>query len=134
MKTLKKQLKIVALFFSALILLQGCTVYKSVPISIEQAVQNESKVRVKTNANEKFKFSRIGIEDGNYYGVKKSKGAIVKTPLDQNFINTINEKDKTVSTIATVGVSIVALFGILVGIYLIAGGGGGYDWTFNYPY
>ena len=134
MKTTKKYLKTIALFCATLIFFQGCTVYKSVPISIEQAVQNESKVRVKTNTNEKFKFSRIGIEDGNYYGVKKSKGVIVKTPLDQNFINTINEKDKTVSTIATVGVSIVALFGALVGIYLIAGGGGSYGWTYNYPY
>ena len=133
MKTIKIHLKIVALFFSVLMLLQGCTVYKSVPISLEQAVQNESKVRVRTNSNEKLKFNRIGFEDGKYFGVKKSNNVIGKTPLDQNYINTINEKDKAVSTIATVGVSIVALFGVLVGVYLIAGGGGTYNWTFSNP-
>lgn len=110
MKTSTRHLKVVALLFSALILLQGCTVYKSVPVSIEQAVQNESKVKVVTKTNEKFKFSRIGIEDGNYYGMKQSKGLIVKTPLDQNFINTINEKDITWSTILTIALPV----GILV--------------------
>ena len=112
MKTLKKQLKIVALFLSALIFFQGCTVYKSVPISLEQAVQNESKVRVRTNSNEKLKFMRIGIENGNYYGVKKSNGVIVNTPLDQDVIDTINEKDKTLSTVLSIATPLV-IIGVL---------------------
>jgi len=65
MKTLKKQFKSVALILSMLILFQGCTVYKSVPISLEQAVQNESKVKVETKDNRTMKFNRIGIENGN---------------------------------------------------------------------
>lgn len=126
MKTIKKQFKSVALVLSMLILFQGCTIYKSVPISLEQAVQNESKIRVKANGNENLKFSRIGVEDGNYFGVKKSNNVIVKTPLDQKFINTIKEKDKTMSTVATVGVIIVGLFGIIVGLAAIALSGGIY--------
>ncbi len=91
MKTIKKQFKSIALVLSMLILFQGCTVYKSVPISLEQAVQNDSKVRIKINTNEKFKFNQIGMEDGNYYGVKIRNSVFVKTPLDQNNIKTINE-------------------------------------------
>ena len=116
MKTIKIHLKVAALFFTVLILLQGCTVYKSVPISLEQAVQNESKVRVRTNSNEKLKFNRIGFEDGKYFGVKKSNNVIVKTPLDQNFINIINEKDKTGSTILSIAIPlvIIGVLGVIV--------------------
>lgn len=41
MKTSTRHLKGVALFFSVLMLLQGCTVYKSSSVSLEQAVQND---------------------------------------------------------------------------------------------
>ena len=113
MKTLKNHLKVVALFLSVLILLQGCTVYKSSSVSLEQAEQNQSKVKVITKNNEKLKFMRIGIENGNYYGIKKKNGVIVNTPLDQDFINIINEKNKTLSTILTIAIPVVIIGGIL---------------------
>jgi hypothetical protein len=113
MKTIKKHLKSVALILSMLIFFQGCTVYKSVPVSIEQAAQNDQKVKVITKSNEKLKFNRIGVEDGNYYGVKKSNGVVVKTPLDQNFINTIKKKDKTLSTILSIGIPLGIVMGVL---------------------
>jgi len=122
MKLIKTHLKLVALFFSALIFFQGCTVYKPMPISIEQAVQNESKVMVITKSNEKIKFNKIEIEDGKYFGVKNSKEAIVKTPLDQNFINSINEKDKTLTTIFTILTIAVPVVLIAVLVYLIGDG------------
>ena len=113
MKTLKKQFKSVALILSMLILFQGCTVYKSASVTLEHAVQNDSKVKVITKNNEKLKFMRIGIENGNYYGVKKSNGVILKTPLDQDSINIINEKDKTLSTILSIAIPVVIIGGAL---------------------
>jgi len=113
MKTLTKKLKIVALFFATLILFQGCTVYKSVPVSIEQAVQNGSKVKVITKSYEKFKFSKIEIEDGNYYGVKKSKGEMIKTQIDEQNVEKVQLKDKTLSTIITIVVPSFTLIGLL---------------------
>ena len=112
MKTIKKQFKSVALILSILILLQGCTVYKSVPVSLEHAAQNETKVKVTTKNNEKFKFKRIGVEDGNYYGVKKVKGNIVKVPLDANYVNNVKLKDKTLSTILTIALPIAIIVGL----------------------
>ncbi|MDU8885227.1 hypothetical protein RXV94_03580 [Yeosuana sp. MJ-SS3] len=117
MKIIKKQFKLIALILCMLILFQGCTVYKSVPISLEQAVKNESKVRVKTKSNEKFKFNRIGEEDGNFYGVKKTNNVEVKTLLDEEYINTINEKDKTLSTVLSIGIPLV-IIGVLGAIVI----------------
>ena len=97
MKTSIKQ--IVAYIFSALILFQGCTVYNSVPVSIDHAVQHELKVKVRNKDGEKFKFKRIGLENGNYYGAKKVKGTIIKTPLNKKAISSIKEKDEFASNL-----------------------------------
>ncbi len=104
-----------------LILFQGCTVYKAVPITLEQAVKNEEKVKVTTKSNKKLKFKRIGLEDGTYYGYKIQKGKILKTTLDLKTINNIKEKNRTMSTIATITVSIVSLMGVTIGAWLLAG-------------
>jgi len=126
MKTLKTQLRPITLFLILLMLLQSCTVYKSATISLDQAVQNQSKVRVKTINNEKFKFKRIGVENGNYYGIKKTKGEMVKTPLNEEFIASVKEKDETASTLGTIMLGTVLGGCILLGIS-IANGVGGFD-------
>ena len=46
MKAIKIHLKAVALFFSILIFFQGCTVYKSTSVTLEEAVRADTKVRI----------------------------------------------------------------------------------------
>ena len=47
--------------------------------------------------------------------MKKVKGKLVRTSLNQDFIIRINEKDKTLSTISTIALPIVIIaVGILV--------------------
>jgi hypothetical protein len=111
MKTLKKQLKVVALFFSVLILFQGCTVYKTTPITMEQAVDKEQKVKILTKNNNKLKFKRIEVENGKYYGVRKVDGRMVRLLLDMDSVESIREKDKTLSTILTVAIPVVIIAG-----------------------
>jgi len=81
MKTIKKQIKPVALILGLLILLQSCVAYKSTSVSLEEAVRSGKKTKIETKINEYLKFQRISFEDGKYYGVKKVKGEIVKIPL-----------------------------------------------------
>ena len=47
---------------------------------------------------------------------------MVRTPLDPKIINNINEKNKILSTILTVGASYVLIIVLLVGAVLIGGG------------
>ncbi|MGK0255042.1 MAG: hypothetical protein ACI9OE_002560, partial [Mariniflexile sp.] len=57
MKISTRQLKVVALFFSLLILFQGCvTVYKSANITLEEAVRADTKVRITTTDNQTIKY------------------------------------------------------------------------------
>ena len=109
-----KKFKTIALILSMLILLQGCTVYKSASVSLEEAALVQTKVKLETKSGEKLKFIRIGVENGNYYGVKKVKGDKTlnyKTvPLETNYIKSVKLKDETLSTVYT----IAATLGLLI--------------------
>jgi len=113
MKTIKMHLKKTTMVFAALILIQSCTVYKSANSTLDEAVKSETKVKVETNNNQTLKYKRIRLEDGKYYGVKEIKGEIVKTMLDEKYINKVRLKDKTMSTILTVAIPVVIIASVL---------------------
>lgn len=113
MKTLRTHLKKAAMILSALILFQGCTVYKSTPITMEQAVDKEQKVKILTKNNKKLKFNRIAVENGKYYGVRQVDGKTVKFLLDVDTVESIREKDKSLSTVLTVAIPVVIIAGII---------------------
>lgn len=48
--------------------------------------------------------------------MSKSKGEITKTALDENSINTIKEKDKTLSTILSIGIPILIFVPIIIDV------------------
>ena len=114
MKTSTRRLKVVALFFSVLILLQGCTVYKKANVTLEEAVTSDTKVRIKTNDNKTLKFKKIGIENGDYYGLLNYKSAWVKTQINEGNIEKIQVKDKTASTILNIIVPLAILTTVIV--------------------
>jgi hypothetical protein len=114
MKTNKTERKSITLLLVALVILQGCAVYRSNPTTMEQAVMNESKVKVQSKSNKTDKFQKIIIEDGIYYGVKIVHGETIKLPLNQNDILTIKEKNKPLSTILGIGIPVVLLGSIVV--------------------
>ncbi len=107
MKTSIKQM--ITFFFSALILFHGCTVYKSANVTLEEASKTETKVKVETKDNRTMKFNRIGVENGRFYGVNKSKGEMIQTPLDKNNLISVMPKDETLSTILTIGLPVVII-------------------------
>jgi PBP1b-binding outer membrane lipoprotein LpoB len=117
MKTIKTHLKAVAYVLTLLILFEGCTVYKSTPVTLKDAYKANTKVEVKTNDNQTQKYDRIEFEDGKYYGVKKpyyrsnypehKKLELIKTPIDPNNMEHIKIKDETASKIITFGPPII---------------------------
>jgi len=129
MRTIKNYLKIIASLLALLMLLESCTVYKNASITLDQAVNNEAKVKVKTETAENLKFNRIDFNNGNYYGIKKTQGEIVKIQLDEKKIISIREKDEAASTVATILLTVGSVAIILVGAYLISGVGPALDFS-----
>jgi len=117
MKTINKYLKVVALFFATLILVQGCTVYKSASVTLDEASKSNTKVRVKTFDKQSLKFDRIDVINNKIIGVKINNGVRSLTPIEKDNIEKIQLKDKTTSTILSIGTPVVAsavIIGIIV--------------------
>jgi hypothetical protein len=117
-------MRLTAFFMVFIMLLKSCTIYKTAPISIDQAIQNQSEVKIHTLNRDTYRFTAIEDIDGNYFGINKSAHEILRTPLNENQISTIKEKDKTLSTIFDVGVVFIILAPVI-----FLGTNGGFDST-----
>ena len=111
MKTIKIHLKIVAFLISSMVLLQGCTVYKSTTVTLDEASKSQTKAKVVTTDNETLWFKRIDLIDGKYIGVRNKVSKLEDMVLDKNNINSIKVQNKTVSTILNVVIPVVAVGG-----------------------
>ena len=112
MKTFKIHLRTLAFFLSALILLQGCTVYKSANVTLEEAVRADTKVRIKTNDNQTLRFKNVRAVNEVYYGWIYKKSTWIKTPINEDNIDIVQVKDKTLSTVLSIAIPLVIAGGI----------------------
>jgi len=115
MKALNSKLKFIPWLLSLVLLFQNCTVYRSTPITLDRAIRSESKTKVNFQNGHSIKFLKIDFENGIYYGIKKNNGRIERLPLDEKYISTIKEKNKTLSTIITVGVLSAYVVLVIIG-------------------
>lgn len=120
-------MKSIATLFIMLMMLQSCTIYKKGFITLDQAVQNESRVKIQTKNDEKIKLKKIVFENERYYGVNKVNDETVKIPLDEKQIKTIQEKNKSKSTTVTILTSI----GVAGGIFAIIAASTYINWLKN---
>jgi hypothetical protein len=109
MKSSTKHLKIASLLLASLMLIQGCTIYKSSSASLEEASISETKIKVKTNFKKTYHFQSIVFEDGSYYGIKTFKGKIVKIRLDENYLEKVLIKSNQKSTIYTIAAPLILI-------------------------
>jgi hypothetical protein len=120
MKTLKIHIKITVLFFSVLILLQGCTVYKSKNVPLEEAYLYKDRVKLETKNNESLKYLKITKMNQEYFGVKKVRGDLINVPLQKEEIESIKIKDQTLSATLSIlsflgWLFVVAVVGVAIG-------------------
>ena len=108
-----KDLSIVLM--SCLVLLsQSCTVYKSVPVSLDEAafVAEKCKVYYKNSRTQKCK--RL-IKDSDAYYCLTRKNWSKDVPIDGEQVNYVNQEDRSGSTVLNVA---LGLMGVTAVIYL----------------
>ena len=110
----KLSIKIIACSLGCLMFLYSCTIYRSTPVSIDEAVRSGDKVMVMTSYDKEIRFKYIIEEDGDYFGIKKLKGELVKNPINPDRTQTIRPINKTMSLLANIGGPLILIGGILV--------------------
>ena len=126
---MKFSTKVLSLFLALLILLQGCTVYKSAG-SLDEAIEAKTKSKVFYKDQRIKIYDLLTKEDGKYYGWYKDN---IKYLIDVDLVNYVKTSNKTVSTIATGGVvlgSMAVIAIVVLSVIVIVGAisilGGGY--------
>ncbi len=117
MKALRKWLKTFALFLTALILFQSCSVYKT-PVTLEQAVLGQKEVKITTASDETVKYKYIVYEDGQFYGVKNNPGEEVKFAINVDEVYEVLAKKGGLPTWAIVLISAGAVIVIVIVVTL----------------
>jgi len=118
MKTVKIFLQAISYLLAFVILLQGCTVYKSSAGSIDQAIQAQTQVRIEKKNGEIEKYNEIiRMDDGEIYGKRltknQSKQFFKLVAIEEEQINKIQLKDKTASTLVTLAIPVAIIVVII---------------------
>lgn len=109
----------IALSLASLMLFQSCVVYHKTPKSLDEASRLRTTTRITNHTGVTDKYDFILYEDGMYYGVFKDfdeRGKWVKTPLQESEIEVVQTKNKTASTLITIGlitVPVLTLVGVI---------------------
>jgi len=131
MKFSNHTLKTISIVLAILFLFQNCKVYHTQSVSIENAIQSESNVKVKLNNDEPYYFKKLINEENRIYGVSTpetatteylemmgyeiiKEGNYTKIFLPNNSIKEIHLKNKTVSTFAPILAGIAFLVAIII--------------------
>lgn len=72
------------LLLTALIMFQSCVVYHKTPVPLEQASQTRTKSKLIMPDGAVAEYKYLTEEKGVYYGVKKKKGDLQKTPIESH--------------------------------------------------
>lgn len=109
-------------------LIAGCNVYHSGSVSVEEAVESDSRVKVVTTDNVFYEFKKLKRENGELVGVtgknsdtakgltgnqQTQEGNNVKIVLEERDIRAVYPKNKKMTNIVNFGVPLVGAAGIL---------------------
>lgn len=120
MKAIKTFLKPISYLLAFLVLFQGCTVYKTQNLSLEEATATQDKVKLKTKQNKTHHYLYITKDGDKYYGVKEVHDQLIKMELPANNIEIIRAKDNRASKTASILLGVVGGLVIVIGVFWIA--------------
>ena len=134
MKTFRQHSKLIVLILCVPFLTQCFSIYHSANVSLHEAAQSNSSVKITNTNGKKKEFSRIELaDDGKFYAINfnrpkakfdRSKTAFQKEAylIDMNTLRKVQVKDRLTSTIVNIASPFV-IMGIIIGPYMIRTGG-----------
>ncbi len=100
------------------LMLQSCAVYKTNPVSIEQAEKAHKRVLMVRSNGQKIKLKKVITEEGKYYGITTVHGQRTKILLDEKDIKTLRPIDRSATTIGNVSIVVLGVALIALAVYL----------------
>ena len=88
-------------------------VYHKTPVSIGQAVEEETKTKILLNNGSTERFKYITHENEQFFGVRMTGNGLVNIPIDVNSVSRVHVKNKTASVLVTV-IPLAALTALII--------------------
>lgn len=104
MKSVKNKIKLLSILLTSLILFKSCRVYHKEHVTLDRAVAEGKRVKLMTKDGQKFKFKRVVLDSGQYYGINKVKGKTLSTLIQSIDIESLRLHNKTMSIIYGTGI------------------------------
>ncbi len=115
MKKIRNHLRICSCILIIAILCQSCVVYHKTPVTLEQAVQENTKTKILLEDGRVEKFNSITFKDQQYFGARKTSFDQVSIPINVNAVSEVRVKNEKASGVFT-AVTVIVGLGTLVWI------------------
>ena len=102
MKKIRNHLRICNCILIIAILCQSCVVYHKTPVTLEQAVQENTKTKILLEDGRVEKFKFVTQKDQQYFGTRMTGNGYVDIQIDENAVSKVQVKNKTASILVTV--------------------------------
>lgn len=133
MKIARTMFVTAAIILIVILLFESCSIYYKQPVSIEDAVTAENRVKILTKNGAKLGFKRLEMKEGKLYGhthknsrtankfyneviEKGAKNNWVKIVLPEDHLKEIKLKNNSLSTAANISLAIVITAGVVIAI------------------
>ena len=120
--------KTISIILILAMLLESCAVYRSSPVSIQDAEKTHKRVLMIRNDGKKVRLKKIEFEDGNYYGIARVHGRKAKVLIDESQVKAYRPINPIVSTLGTVGIVVFSLVVVVAVIFAVTWGNMDLGW------
>lgn len=129
MKNARKQIRLISVILTSLILFQSCRVYHKEHVTLDKAVEEGKRVKIMAKNGIKLKFKKIVHSNGFYYGIKRVKRNDELNPIDPNSIKSVQLHNKTMSIIYGTGIGFLISGAVLTVIFITTWDGPNIDFA-----
>jgi hypothetical protein len=113
MNSISKYLRPITHVLILSILLQSCAIYRSDPVSLDQAAQANTKTMVFLKDGKVEKFKHLTVDNNQYFGVRQVGRDFVTIPIDPDEVSYLRVKNKK-ATIIVAAAGAAALLGLVI--------------------
>lgn len=131
MKKASSSAIIILKLFCVIFLFHSCTIYRARNAGIVKAVEVGSKVKLETKDNQVYKFKKLGRDENGLFGLaarnskaakklaedivdNNMRGRFVKIGIDENSVEEVRLKNKTVSVLVPILITFTVIVGLIV--------------------
>ena len=118
--------KLACIALSLTFFIQSCSIYKTSPVTLNEAFTQERKTKIELNSGEKIILEKIEFTNNVYYGYAIIRNQTIRIPLNESEIKNIHVLDKSSTRVVNTIITTTSLGLLILFVYALVASGGAY--------